>query len=74
MRKLEGPEADYIKTSLRLPPDLKDEVKHAADVSGHSMNAELVARIAAKSIHERLANLERDMAQIKAILIELRDR
>jgi predicted DNA-binding protein len=74
MRKLEGPEADYIKTSLRLPPELKEEVKQAADTGGHSMNAELVARIAAKPIHEKLDALEREVAQIKAIVIELRDR
>lgn len=74
MRKLQGPEADYIKTSLRLPPDLKVEVKQAADEHGHSMNAELVARIAAKPILDKLNALERDVAQLKAILIELRDR
>lgn len=74
MRKLEGPEAEYIKTSLRLPPALKHEVKQAAVVGGHSMNDELLARIAAKPIHDRLAGLERDIAQIKAILVELRDR
>jgi predicted DNA-binding protein len=74
MRKLEGPEADYIKTSLRLPPDLKEEVKQAAAESGRSMNDELVARVAAKPIYDRLDALAREVAQMKAILIELRDR
>jgi predicted DNA-binding protein len=74
MRKLEGAEADYIKTSLRLPPDLKEEVKNAAKTNGNTMNAELVARIAAKPIYEKLEVLEREVAQIKAILVELRDR
>jgi hypothetical protein len=38
------------------------------------MNDELLARIAAKPIQERLDALERDIAQIKSIVIELRDR
>lgn len=74
MRKLEGPEADYIKTSLRLPPELREEVKQAAKTSGGTMNSELVARIAAKPIQEKLDALAREVAQMKAILIELRDR
>jgi hypothetical protein len=74
MRKLEGPEADYVKTSLRLPPELKLEVKRTAETAGHSMNAELVARVAAKPIQDRLTVLEREVAEIKAILKELRDR
>lgn len=74
MRKLEGPEADYVKTSLRLPPELKKEVKQTAKAVGHAMNSELVARIAAKPIHEKLDALAREVAQMKAILIELRDR
>lgn len=74
MRKLEGPEAEYVKTSLRLPPALRDEVKQAAKTNGNTMNAELVARIAAKPVQDRLDSLEREIAQIKAILVELRDR
>lgn len=74
MKKLEGPEADYIKTSLRLPPHLKEEVKQTAALTNKTMNAELVDRIAAKPIQDRLTALERDLALIKAIVIELRDR
>jgi hypothetical protein len=74
MKKLEGPEADYIKTSVRLSSDRREEVRLAARTAGHSMNDELAARINAKPFHERLDALERDIALIKAVVIELRDR
>jgi len=41
------PQDDYIKTALRLPPDLHAEIKSAAEYHGRSMNAEIIARLAA---------------------------
>jgi hypothetical protein len=36
---------DFIKTALRLPRGLRDEIKAAADAAGHSMNDEIIDRI-----------------------------
>lgn len=36
---------DDIQTNLRLPSNLKKRLKHAADASNRSMNAEVVARL-----------------------------
>jgi hypothetical protein len=41
------PQDDYIKTALRLPPDLHAEIKSAAEYHGRSMNAEILARLTA---------------------------
>lgn len=36
---------DFVKTALRLPRALRDEIKEAADAAGHSMNDEIIDRI-----------------------------
>jgi hypothetical protein len=43
------PQDDYIKTALRLPPELHAEIKSAAEYHGRSMNAEIIARLAGTS-------------------------
>lgn len=56
---------------LRMPTDLKDQVEAAASTAGRSMNAEIVARLAASfepatgtaDLSPILARLERDLAQ-----------
>ncbi|PRY03791.1 Arc family DNA-binding protein [Paraburkholderia sp. BL25I1N1] len=37
--------SEDIQTNLRLPIDLKERLKQAADASNRSMNAEVVARL-----------------------------
>lgn len=37
--------SEDIQTNLRLPADLKERLKQAAEVSNRSMNAEVVARL-----------------------------
>ncbi|HEL4660748.1 TPA: Arc family DNA-binding protein [Stenotrophomonas maltophilia] len=51
----------YIKTALRLPPDLHSRIHKSARESGRTFNAELIARLAGsyeqaldKSTAERL--------------------
>lgn len=34
-------------TTVRLPPELHDEIKDAAARAGHSMNTEIIARLTA---------------------------
>lgn len=37
---------DFLKTALRLPRDLHARIQEAAEASGRSMNAEILARLA----------------------------
>ncbi|MFL9859461.1 Arc family DNA-binding protein [Paraburkholderia madseniana] len=37
--------SEDIQTNLRLPADLKERLKHAADANKRSTNAEVVARL-----------------------------
>lgn len=37
--------SEDIQTNLRLPADLKERLRQAADASNRSMNAEVVARL-----------------------------
>jgi hypothetical protein len=41
------PQDDFQKTALRLPRDLHEKVVSAANASGRSMNAEIIARLQA---------------------------
>ncbi|MGF7131952.1 hypothetical protein P3T40_003435 [Paraburkholderia sp. EB58] len=64
---------DFIKTALRLPRTLRDEIKAAADAAGHSMNDEIIDRIrlgpdqvAATAILEKISEYDgalRDLAK-----------
>lgn len=38
--------SEDIQTNLRLPADLKERLKQAAELGNRSMNAEVVARLA----------------------------
>ena len=38
---------DYIRTALRVPPDLHEALHKAADASGKSFNAEIIGRLIA---------------------------
>ncbi|MBV6447070.1 Arc family DNA-binding protein [Nitrosomonas sp.] len=36
---------DFIKTALRLPRDLHEQIQKASESSGRSMNAEIISRL-----------------------------
>lgn len=36
---------DFLKTALRIPRDLHEQIQSAAKATGRSMNAEIVARL-----------------------------
>ncbi|WP_295541086.1 Arc family DNA-binding protein [uncultured Pseudacidovorax sp.] len=38
-------QSDFVKTALRLPPDVHAQIHAAADASGRSFNAEILARL-----------------------------
>lgn len=40
-------QAEYVKTALRLPPDLHEKLHEAADKRGRSLNAEILERLIA---------------------------
>lgn len=59
---------EYIRTALRLPPELHQRIHQAADKAGRSFNAELIARISgsfdSQSIEARLASIEQQLSQL----------
>jgi len=60
-----------VKTALRLPEDLHDELKKAADLNERSLNAEIVARLLQSSLSEAFATLQSDSTEIKALAHEI---
>ena len=60
---------EYVRTALRLPPDLHNKVHQAADAAGRSFNAEIIARLAASfeghPLEARVAALEKAVSQLR---------
>lgn len=53
---------NYIHSAVRLPPELNEEIKSAAERNGRSMNAEIIARLQASpmdAVMVELAELKR---------------
>jgi uncharacterized protein (DUF1778 family) len=71
MRKLEGPEADYIKTSLRLPPEVRQAVQAAAKANGRTMNQEIVSRILEAEDRATFKQLVRQNDELRAMMREM---
>lgn len=55
---------DFIKTALRIPAFLHDELKHAAERNCHSMNDEMLARLNTKPLDE----IKRQNEELKTML------
>jgi len=62
---------DQVKTALRLPVGLREEMKDAAQRAGHSLNDEILGRCMAASLADRLTALESENAEIKVMLREV---
>lgn len=62
-------QTNYIKTALRLPPDLHAEIHASAEHLGHSMNAEILARLRA----DQNARVSAELAEIKSTLRKILD-
>jgi TRAP-type mannitol/chloroaromatic compound transport system substrate-binding protein len=73
MKKLAAPQDDYIRTAMRLPRDLHAEVRKAAKAAGHTMNAEIIARVAAAEDRPSLKDLMQQNAELKAMMREILD-
>lgn len=66
---------DPIKTQLRIPPELHAQLLAAIEVSGRSMNAEMVSRLAEtfdvveaanRNVKPMLDRLERVLAKLES--------
>lgn len=66
---------DYVKTALRLPPDLHTELKAAADLNQRSLNAEILARLTATpGVTTALLHLSRQQTEMQESVREILER
>lgn len=63
-------QSEYIKSALRLPPDLHAKVSADADRNVRSMNAEIIARLQV----DQLAAIVSELAEMKAMIRKLLDK
>lgn len=63
-------QSDYIKTNIRLPPQLHAEVIAEGERNGRSMNAEIIARLQQDKVAEVLSEL----ADLKSMMRVLMDK
>lgn len=61
-------QSDYIKTALRLPPDLHAELTAAAEQNGHSLNTEILNRLRSNQEH-----IARELSEIRAGIRKILD-
>jgi len=64
----------YVKSAVRFPPQLHQELKEAAERNGRTLNAEVIARLLAAPVNEQLEKLASGNQEIKALLRELLDK
>lgn len=74
MKKLAAPESEYIKTSLRMPPQLRDDVIAAAKRNGRTMNAEILARVTDAEDRATFKQLVRQNEELRRLMTEMLDR
>lgn len=63
-------QSGYVKTGIRVPPELHAEVHASAERNGRTFNSEILARLQ-KSPLDDLMN---EVAQLKAMIQQLIDR
>lgn len=59
---------------MRLPPELHRQVKAAAKAAGHTMNAEILARVAAAEEQASFRLLVRQNEELRRLMLELMER
>jgi uncharacterized protein (DUF1778 family) len=62
------------KKTLRLPPDLQDEINEAAAAAGRSANEEIIHRLRAHAESVALSDIAKQNAELKRMLQQLIDR
>jgi predicted HicB family RNase H-like nuclease len=63
-------QTDYVKSALRLPPSLHEELVVAAARNGHSLNAEILSRCRADQLDAVMAEL----ADLKRMMRAMMDQ
>ena len=63
-------QGNYVSSALRMPSALRDEIKDAGDRNGRSMNAEILARLQAMPLTDRLDRIEKEIGELKALARE----
>lgn len=74
MKKLIAPESEYVKTSLRLPPGVRDEVIATGKRNGRSMNDEILSRIIAADDRATLKQLVNQSDDLRRLMVEMLDQ
>jgi predicted HicB family RNase H-like nuclease len=65
---------DFIKSAVRLPPELHAEVKDAAARNGHSLNDEIIARLRISPVEAKLNEVVVQGAEIKTLMRKILDK
>lgn len=65
---------DHIKTAIRVPPALHAELLNAAEQNGHSLNAEMLARLNTSPLNELKRQNEELKMMLREVLTHLRGR
>jgi predicted HicB family RNase H-like nuclease len=60
-------QSDFVKTALRLPPDLHSSLQADAERAGRSLNAEILARL------QDSGDLAAELAEIRTTLRKILD-
>ncbi|MES2319971.1 MAG: Arc family DNA-binding protein [Pseudomonadota bacterium] len=58
----------YVKSALRMPSELRNELKAAAEHNGRSMNAEIIARLQERQMDAVLSELARLRAMMQLLI------
>lgn len=74
MTKLATKQDEYIRTAIRLPPDLHASVRAAAKAAGRTMNAELIHRVASAEEVASFKQLVRQNDELRAMMREMLDQ
>lgn len=73
-RAMEKPKSKYLKTTIRLPGPVQEEIREAAAIADHSMNDEIILRLRLYPIATRLDEIEQQNAELKRMVQQLIDR
>lgn len=74
MKTNPGPETELIKTSLYLPPNLREALKSAAKANGRTMNAEILARVMEAEDRATFRLLVKQNDELRALMREMIER
>jgi hypothetical protein len=62
---------DYVQSAVRFPPQLRDQIRAAAEENGRSFNAEVIARLQAEPSQQIMAELADLKAMVRRALDQI---